>query len=797
MSTIKSESKTYKYQSKTNYTRASAPIAYKAASTTQIKPGRFSSYKPSVSSRMTEDLSAYYFYNYIFQDRPDETNTVFFDSNLRKYRTRSSAKTKQGPSLPKSYNSQTNFNALKKDSKYSHNKNTYSLKESKGIGLNENKNINILKERKNENAQIKIAAKGNHINDNKRRKDSEERAEIIRQLKKEKDELLGTSSNNYSSSKKKGEKPQEDKSINNKNKKSNLNINTDKTPKKSGNANINIKNLKGSSINKSQDEQTKNQKSPMTKNDKKLEVSKLSKASQQQEKQNANQKSLTKTNITQKLGTSSSKSKQTIQPQQAKQNLNQKSPVQNAQLEGSKQLNTSQQQGKQKIDQKIPTKETITQKSPLKQSPNKEDSISTPKKIENNNSQNISEDNKKPSGFMKKDIPQSLKSNKYQNETDTYQNNMKINESEQLRESNVSVVKRQDEKTLLLVPGQTIEPKSIIETFENPVEEIIQNPDGTTTSLIKQTKIITTTENIPIEESKIKPLEGAPGLPMVKQYVTYEYKTVTTVKENEGQGIDGPNQLNSFNSMNQSSSPMKYGQKGINQQEDNYNSGNLNDQRNINSNSQFGNENLGENADFLGNENVKSNFTPDVLPKEFKSEEEVENFLDKINQKGENATPEEKEKRLNCIEDIFKNISKGGGNTEENLKKLSELLGNMNEKDRQEILAKLGKDFPKSEELFKKLTNLVQNNLNKNNKFSASGRKTKDGSEYIEVKGVTPLKFEGLFLEISKYNNEHREKNPFEGPSPYTKFYKDRKIKIKQKIINMASGEIENDDNEK
>ena len=92
MSTNKSGSMTYKYQSKTKYTRASAPIVVKNASTSQIKPGRFSTYKPSVSSKMTEDLSAYYLYDYIFQDMPDETNTVFFDSNLRKYRTRSSAK---------------------------------------------------------------------------------------------------------------------------------------------------------------------------------------------------------------------------------------------------------------------------------------------------------------------------------------------------------------------------------------------------------------------------------------------------------------------------------------------------------------------------------------------------------------------------------------------------------------------------------------------------------------------------------------------------------------------------------
>ena len=797
MSTNKSASMTYKYQSKTKYTRASAPIAFKSTSTTQIKPGRFSSYKPS-TSKMVEDLSNYYLYNYIFQDRPDETNTVFFDSNLRKYRTRSSKKTQGGSALSKTYNNPANLKALKKDSNYSVNKNTYSLKGLKGIGLNENKNINIPKETKKENAQTKFTAKGNSINDNKRKQDSDERAEIIRQLKKEKDELLGTSSSNYSSSKKNLEKPQDEKSISNQNRKSNLNINTGKTLNKLGDVNINIKNLKGSSKN-GQSEQTKSQRSPMKKNDKKIESSKLNKTSQQPEKQNSNQKRLSKADITQKSGSSNlgqntqnikdSKPQQTTQPFQAKQNLSQRNPVKNAQLEGSKQINTSQLQAKQTIQQAQSQKEkTITQKSPLKQSPIKEDSISPQKKIENNN-QNISEDNKKSSGFMNKDIPQSLSNNQYQKEANTYQNNMKINnEDEQLRESNVSVVKRQEEKTLLLEPGQTIEPKSIIETFENPVEEIIQNPNGTTTSLIKQTKIIITTENVPIEENKIKSLEG----PMVKQYITYEYKTATSIKENGGQGFDGQNQLRSSNLMNQSSSPMKYGQ-----QEDNHYGGNLKDQRNINPNSPFGNENLGENAVFQVDENVKSNFTPDVLPKGFKSEEEIENFLNKINQNGENATPEEKEKRLKCIEDIFKNISKGGENPEKNLQKLSELLANINGKDRQEILAKLGKDFPENEELFKKLANKVHNNLNKKSKFSANGHNRWSSEENIYVKGVNPLNFEGLFLDISKYNNEHREKNPFEGPSPYCKFYKERKIKIKQKIHDMASGEIENDDNEK
>ena len=53
-----------------------------------------------------------------------------------------------------------------------------------------------------------------------------------------------------------------------------------------------------------------------------------------------------------------------------------------------------------------------------------------------------------------------------------------------------------------------------------------------------------------------------------------------------------------------------------------------------------------------------------------------------------------------------------------------------------------------------------------------------------------------MLLEITKYVNKNNEKNPFEGPSPYSKFYKDRKIKIKQKITHMAEAEDEDEKDE-
>jgi hypothetical protein len=67
------------------------------------------------------------------------------------------------------------------------------------------------------------------------------------------------------------------------------------------------------------------------------------------------------------------------------------------------------------------------------------------------------------------------------------QNNSQNNNNES-DENNVSVVKKFKERTIALIPGQTIESQNKIEAFENPVEIIIENPDGTKTSLIKKTK---------------------------------------------------------------------------------------------------------------------------------------------------------------------------------------------------------------------------------------------------------------------------------------------------------------------
>ena len=1101
-----------KHQSKAVYIRSSVPIKFQTARTAHVKPGRFSNYDKLSkfgSNSNREESFAYYLYTYVFQDHPDDSNTVFYDSNLQKYRTRSSVRTHSNKDVNKTYNNISSYKASKKDLYYS----ASSSVMAKESAFSSNRPINTLNFKRKENAENRYANKGLYTNNMNVKKDNQEREEIFRQLEKEKDELLGSS--NYSNYR----RIEQEQNINVN--EENIDYNQFQNNKLNINQNINStnKSLKESVKNENQKviglrddnfEQNQNQnlniqnigKSPFKKEEQQLESSskKNLTSSSQQNKQKSSKKK-----ESQKLD-SSKQPDQTSPFQQNSQNI-QKSPTkkESQKLDNSKlnvispllqdNLNTQKSPTKKinissnkKSNKKVksPNKLIQSKKSPSKDAnkriedfqnnsippcQNNED-ININKNNVENEKQNlgISQENKL-SKFSNQPIPQSLQNNPYQGEM-THQNKENMNYNEELnRLSNISVVKKHEEKTILLVPGQTLEPTNKSETLENPIEEIIQNPDGTTTSVIKQTKIITTTENVPIEDHKIKSIEGAPELPMIKQYITYEYKTVTAIKEDnkEGQQLDEQNKLRNFNIGNKGSprqyiqqgldqygnqvydqygdeqygnegygqqgyeqygnqgygqqgygkqgygqkgydqygnegygqqgydqygnegygqqgydqygnegydqqgycqygnggyeqqgisqnakypnAPQGYGQQGLSQSgkkinvpqgydqqglgqsgkkinvpqgydqqglsqsgkkanapqgynqygnkgsgnkgnikqgydqyekegnnqtefnqigkkgiKENKNEGNRltgmpgdnkkNIKNNLNDNLKDKNSqkerNIKGKVGPYGNqydreqhnnkklkENKQRNFSPDVLPKEFKTEEEIENFLDEINQKGEKATPEEKQKRLKCFVDIFNNISKGGINSEENLQKLSALLGNLNEKDKNEILSKLEKDFPKNVDLFKKLDNLVKKVKSDKNQFKGKGEQgelklfgsekkeikskkneflmksgygesgygkgiSKEGmgsnskdlvsSEIIEVKNVNPLKFDGLFLEISEYNNELKEKNPFEGPSPYTKFYKERKVKIKRKIINMGTGEDGNEE---
>ena len=268
-----------------------------------------------------------------------------------------------------------------------------------------------------------------------------------------------------------------------------------------------------------------------------------------------------------------------------------------------------------------------------------------------------------------------------------------------------------------------------------------------------------------------------PNLPIYKQKITYNYETIS-----KSQTKNDEKREKLFKEYKKN--------KGIEDDDD------IN--RNLNEEEEFGdNENEEE---FIRKEKININFDKTIIPKGFKNEKELEDFLNSTNKKGESLTPEEKEKRINCIKDIFNNITKGA-NKEQNLEKLAEILGALNEKERKEILEKLSKDNKnKNINLLKKLETLVEKKVSNNNlikkksgyKKILSGRKKQSSTvkaqiiEEVKIKQINPLKFEGMFLEISQFNSyERKEKNPFDGPSPYDKFYKERSVKIKEKINNM------------
>jgi len=72
------------------------------------------------------------------------------------------------------------------------------------------------------------------------------------------------------------------------------------------------------------------------------------------------------------------------------------------------------------------------------------------------------------------------------NENNNLRSNKNMNFSEQANQNPIiETSQRIEERTLILVPGQTIEKKSVVENFDNPTEELIENPDGSISSIIK------------------------------------------------------------------------------------------------------------------------------------------------------------------------------------------------------------------------------------------------------------------------------------------------------------------------
>ena len=67
----------------------------------------------------------------------------------------------------------------------------------------------------------------------------------------------------------------------------------------------------------------------------------------------------------------------------------------------------------------------------------------------------------------------------------------------------------------------------------------------------------------------------------------------------------------------------------------------------------------------------------------------------------------------------------------------------------------------------------------------------------VHTANIGSLNFDGLFLDISKYQTIARYENPFRGPSSFYKFYKIRRTKIKKKLNEMTSEAKNNSEDKK
>ena len=687
--------------------------------------GKISNFR--IQSSLINENQDFYKFRYTLQDKADNSNIVFFDSASRKYRTRSASKIVNPQTFSKSIKNMAKTNLTKNDKYYNNNSNSINGNKNNGYVINKNNSKS--------NAQTynnKISINDNKYINNKMNKGQEKSSQL----------------NNYDINRNKQILTNKIETNNNYRKTSNIQSRNQEMEKKPKTAIISQK------INNLQNQGNKNQIQKEAKNQMNYPIN----ANSIDNKRNA-QKVVNTSKINNSNPNNIPENNQKIVSNNSKNNKNiQRNQIPNK-TEIKNQKNTEQNKQEQKS--------FLNNKSPIS---NKFSNIVSPNKANEQIKNNIEESKQK-----KEDNFNDNKLNKEKKEINRPHEKKGLN--------NVETSQKIEEKTIVLVPGQTIEKKTVEEKFEDPTEEVIESPDGTLDLILKQTKITKITENIPLESEKVQLIEGIPELPMYKQKITYNYETYS-----KSQNKNDAKREKLF---------QEYKQKKEKDENNDIN-------RNLNEEEEFG-ENEDEELDEKINVNI--DFDTNILPKGFKDAKELENFLNSTNNKGTNLTPEEKEKRSNCIKDLFNNIAKGG-NKEQNLEKLSEILASMNEEERKEILQKLSKDGKnKNLNLLKKLGSLVEkqvsnnnNNLAKNKASLKKGfsRRKKFSSpsknqvmEEVEIKKINPLKFDGLFLEISHYNNEKREKNPFDGPSPYDKFYKERSLKIKNKIINMNSKESE------
>ena len=683
-----------------------------------------------IQSSLINENQDFYKFRYTLQDKADNSNIVFFDSASRKFRTRSASKSIYPQAISKSIKSIAKINLAKNDKKYNRITNTITIHRNEG---------NDLKKYNNKTSTYtsikRISINSNDSKTNKIKERQEKKSQLRNNDNRENEENRPTIGDKY-------QKNNNDKKV------SNFETKKQEIGKKIQSMIPQERNINQRQGNKKQiQKESKTQTNIIINKNEMSNIRLPQQIKNSLKNDNSNPKIISETN----KNITSNNNKTYIKNQH------------NSKITKDEKNGINNEQKKYELKSSLNTKSPIINKisgiiSPNKSNEEKKNEIEEPqKRVEEKLNEN-KDKSKKMNGFGQKEIN-------------------KINEKKGI---NIEKSQKIEEKTIALVPGQTIEKKTVAEKFEEPTEEVIENQDGTLDLIFKQTKVTTITENIPVESGKIKLAEGVPNLPIYKQKITYNYETIS-----KSQIKNDEKREKLFQEYRKN--------EGIEDNDD--------IDRNLNEEAEFGENEDEDEEEFRRKEKININFDKTIIPKGFKNEKELEDFLNSTNNKEENLTKEEKEKRLNCIKDIFNNISKGA-NKEQNLKKLAEILGSLNDKERKEILEKLSKDNKnKNLNLFKKLETLLEKEISNNtnltkkdldHKKNLLGRKKNSSKmknqiiNVVKIKEINPLKFEGMFLEISQFNtNERKEKNPFDGPSPYDKFYKERSIKIKKKINNM------------
>ena len=245
----------YKFQLNERNYRSTFPLRTLNYSITQPRIGRFSNYLPKIYKR---NEYTFYLYNYIFQDDPDDTNIVFFDANIRKFRTRSSLRDPNESSISKTYNKLIGIDVPKNYTNYSLNRNRNNSNSNDNyidVGLIQNRFDNSFHERR-------IEHDDNIYNKEfiEKMNDLKERAKIIQEIKREKDELLGLS--NYSNPQKRernlNEKRPSYRQYKNEDSNNNNNINSIQNQRYGTYERQNIKTLKDNKIPKVDNQQINN-----------------------------------------------------------------------------------------------------------------------------------------------------------------------------------------------------------------------------------------------------------------------------------------------------------------------------------------------------------------------------------------------------------------------------------------------------------------------------------------------------------------------------------------------------------